>query len=88
VHTNIHKMKSGGEEVNLWIIIGGILGGLLLLLIIALVAWKLGFFRRKDRAKLEKLKRQSGFYNDSNRRSTKSTKSRSSSTGSSVKEKK
>lgn len=84
VQTPIYEVKTGGEEVNIWIIIGGVLGGLLLLLIIGIVAWKLGFFRRKDRAKLMALKRQSGFYDNSNRRSAKSTKSRTSSTGSST----
>ncbi|XP_025096222.1 integrin alpha-IIb-like [Pomacea canaliculata] len=51
------------EGINLWIIIGGILGGIVLLIIIALILKKLGFFRRADKAKLERLKRQSGYYN-------------------------
>ncbi|XP_076461383.1 integrin alpha-IIb-like isoform X2 [Babylonia areolata] len=73
------KRISGGDEINIWYIIGGLIGGLLLLVIIVLIAWRCGFFKRKNKAKLEKLKRQSGFY-DSNRSMKK--KGRASSSGS------
>nr|AVP12650.1 integrin alpha 1 [Littorina littorea] len=67
------KRVSSGDEINIWIIIGGVIGGLILLIIIAVVAWRLGFFARNDKAKLERLKRQSGFYE--NKGSVKSRKS-------------
>ncbi|XP_076461780.1 uncharacterized protein LOC143294235 [Babylonia areolata] len=78
VRTQIKRI-SGGDEINIWYIIGGVIGGLLLLVIIVLIAWRCGFFKRKNKAKLEKLKRQSGFY-DSNRSMKK--KGRASSSGS------
>ncbi|KAL8570344.1 hypothetical protein ACOMHN_035762 [Nucella lapillus] len=79
VATQIRRI-SGGDEINIWFIIGGIIGGLLLLLLIGLLAWKCGFFKREDKKRLEKLKRQSGFY-DSNR-SVKRKSQRASSSGS------
>lgn len=35
------------EEVPLWVILVSILAGLLLLVLIAIILWKLGFFKRK-----------------------------------------
>ncbi|XP_076461384.1 integrin alpha-IIb-like [Babylonia areolata] len=58
------KRISGGDEINIWYIIGGVIGGVLLLVIIVLIAWRAGFFKRKDKVRLERLKRQSGFYQD------------------------
>lgn len=61
VQTPIKKMTTA-DAINIWYIIAGVLGGLILLAFIAVLAWRLGFFKRTDKAKLEKLKRQSGFY--------------------------
>ncbi|KAL8570345.1 hypothetical protein ACOMHN_035763 [Nucella lapillus] len=54
------RRVSEGDEISIWYIVGGITGGLLLLL---LIGWY-GFFARKDKARLRKLKRDSGFYVD------------------------
>ncbi|XP_052096255.1 integrin alpha-9-like isoform X3 [Mytilus californianus] len=49
-------------RISLWIIIGGCLGGLALLVILGVVLWKVGFFQRKKKDDMNKWKRQSGYY--------------------------
>jgi LPXTG-motif cell wall-anchored protein len=39
VLTPLRKVSSG-DNINIWYIIGGIVGGLILLILIALLAWK------------------------------------------------
>ncbi|XP_041366760.1 integrin alpha-4-like [Gigantopelta aegis] len=61
VLTYIYIQRPGGS-VNIWIIIGSVLGGLLLFLILLLVLWRLGFFKRTKKVELQKWKRESGYY--------------------------
>ncbi|XP_063421101.1 integrin alpha-8-like [Mytilus trossulus] len=50
------------QSINLWIIVGGILAGIILLLVIGLVMWKVGFFKRKKREQVNEYKRKSQYY--------------------------
>ncbi|PVD29906.1 hypothetical protein C0Q70_09163 [Pomacea canaliculata] len=61
VATPIYKVTSF-TEISIWFIVGGVIGGLLALVIIAVILKKVGFFQRQDKARLERLKRQNGFY--------------------------
>ncbi|XP_025096217.1 integrin alpha-9-like isoform X1 [Pomacea canaliculata] len=61
VSTPIYYVRSR-SKVSIWIIVGGVVGGLLVLVVIIVVLRRLGFFRRADKARLQRLKRESGFY--------------------------
>lgn len=39
-------VQQGATGVSIWIIIGAVLAGLLLLVILVVVLWRLGFFKR------------------------------------------
>nr|XP_020461334.1 integrin alpha-11 isoform X1 [Monopterus albus] len=48
-HITLEIRKGGDYRIPTWIIIGSMLGGLLLLALLSLALWKLGFFRRQKR---------------------------------------
>lgn len=48
-HIVVEIRKEGDYRISIWIIIGSTLGGLLLLFLLILALWKLGFFRRQKR---------------------------------------
>uniref|UniRef100_A0A3P9LL28 Integrin subunit alpha 11 n=1 Tax=Oryzias latipes TaxID=8090 RepID=A0A3P9LL28_ORYLA len=48
-HIILEIRKQGDYRIPIWIIIGSTLGGLLLLALLSLALWKLGFFRRQKR---------------------------------------
>ncbi|KAM6942884.1 integrin alpha-11a isoform 2-T2 [Xenentodon cancila] len=48
-HIILEVRKEGDNRIPIWIIIGSTLGGLLLLALLSLALWKLGFFRRQKR---------------------------------------
>lgn len=50
------------DEINIWIIIGGCVGGVGLLIAVGVLLWKCGFFERQKKADVDKWKRQSGYY--------------------------
>ncbi|CAL1527686.1 unnamed protein product [Lymnaea stagnalis] len=56
--TPFHLVESGGK-INIWIIIGCAIAGLILIIIIVIVLWKLGFFKRKKHQEVEKWRRES-----------------------------
>ncbi|XP_030640561.1 integrin alpha-10 [Chanos chanos] len=47
--TVLEVLKGRSIPISLWILIGSIIGGLLLLALIIFILWKLGFFTRKQR---------------------------------------
>ncbi|KAM9764765.1 integrin alpha-11a isoform 1-T1 [Menidia menidia] len=48
-HIILEIRKEGDYRIPTWIIVGSTLGGLLLLALLSLALWKLGFFRRQKR---------------------------------------
>lgn len=48
-HIMLEIRKEGDYRISIWIIIGSTLGGLLLLALLSLALWKLGFFQRQKR---------------------------------------
>ncbi|KAJ8252301.1 hypothetical protein COCON_G00216130 [Conger conger] len=48
-HIILEIRKEGDHRIPIWIIIGSTLGGLLLLALLSLALWKLGFFQRQKR---------------------------------------
>ncbi|PVD29909.1 hypothetical protein C0Q70_09166 [Pomacea canaliculata] len=67
VDTVLRQVMSSHREINIWIIIGGVIGGLAALAIITVILRRLGFFRRADKLKLQRLKRESGYYDNRRR---------------------
>ncbi|KAM6910650.1 integrin alpha-10 isoform 1-T1 [Xenentodon cancila] len=51
--TALEVLKGRAIPISLWILIGSIIGGLLLLALIIFILWKLGFFTRKHRGEDE-----------------------------------
>uniref|UniRef100_A0A8D0CUJ4 Integrin subunit alpha 10 n=1 Tax=Sander lucioperca TaxID=283035 RepID=A0A8D0CUJ4_SANLU len=51
--SNLFFFSSISIPISLWILIGSIIGGLLLLALIIFILWKLGFFTRKQRGEDE-----------------------------------
>ncbi|KAF3691974.1 Integrin alpha-10 Precursor [Channa argus] len=51
--TVLEVLKGRAIPISLWILIGSIIGGLLLLALIIFILWKLGFFMRKHRGEDE-----------------------------------
>ncbi|XP_034030611.1 integrin alpha-10 [Thalassophryne amazonica] len=51
--TVLEVLKGRAIPISLWILIGSIIGGLLLLALIIFILWKLGFFTRKHRGEEE-----------------------------------
>lgn len=49
-------------EINLWLIIGSVIGGLVVFIVLGILLWKCGFFKREKKEKVDKWKRQSNFY--------------------------
>ncbi|XP_052435407.1 integrin alpha-10 [Carassius gibelio] len=47
--TVLEVLKGRSIPISLWILIGSIIGGLLLLALLVFILWKLGFFTRKQR---------------------------------------
>ncbi|XP_033844801.2 integrin alpha-11a [Periophthalmus magnuspinnatus] len=52
-HIVLEIRKAGDFRIPVWIIVGSTLGGLLLLALLSLALWKLGFFRRQKRREEE-----------------------------------
>ncbi|XP_059144978.1 integrin alpha-3-like [Physella acuta] len=55
--TKFHLVQTGGK-INIWIIIGCIAAGLVLITLIVLLLWKCGFFKRTKHDQVEQLKRE------------------------------
>ncbi|XP_007543808.1 integrin alpha-11-like [Poecilia formosa] len=51
--TILDLRKEGPSSIPIWIILGSSLGGLLLLCLVILGLWKLGFFKRRRRQEEE-----------------------------------
>ncbi|XP_033761424.1 integrin alpha-9-like [Pecten maximus] len=49
------------EDINIWIPIGAGIGGFVLFVIIGVILWKCGFFKRKKREEVQAWKRKSGY---------------------------
>uniref|UniRef100_A0A0B7BI22 Uncharacterized protein n=1 Tax=Arion vulgaris TaxID=1028688 RepID=A0A0B7BI22_9EUPU len=56
--TKFHLAQAGGK-INIWIIIGSVIAGLVLITIIVLIFWKLGFFKRQKHHEVEQWRRES-----------------------------
>ncbi|GFS23869.1 integrin alpha-9 [Elysia marginata] len=56
--TKFHLVESTGP-INIWIIIGSIIGGLVLITIVVLILWKAGFFKRNKHQQVAQWKRES-----------------------------
>ncbi|XP_071158944.1 integrin alpha-4-like isoform X1 [Mytilus edulis] len=50
------------EQINLWIIIGSSVGGLVLLVLLGVGLWKCGFFKRQKKEEVKEWKRKSNYY--------------------------
>uniref|UniRef100_UPI00398ECB0C integrin alpha-11a n=1 Tax=Pristiophorus japonicus TaxID=55135 RepID=UPI00398ECB0C len=59
-HITLQMTKQYESEVPLWIIIGSLLGGFLLLALLTLALWKLGFFQSAYRKRKESLAARNG----------------------------
>ncbi|CAL1527687.1 unnamed protein product, partial [Lymnaea stagnalis] len=44
--------------IRLWVIIGSVVAGLVLITILVIILWKFGFFKRTKRMELEDYKRE------------------------------
>lgn len=62
------------EELNLWPLIVGLSVGVLLMVLLAIALWKLGFFRRKKREELNQYKRKSYAYQRQSRALTRASR--------------
>ncbi|KAJ8313515.1 hypothetical protein KUTeg_008076 [Tegillarca granosa] len=67
------KVVTPSTKINIWIIIGGCLGGVALIIILGIILWRCGFFKRKQPKEFRDWKRQSM----RNRRSVRSSSSKS-----------
>lgn len=56
--TKFHLVESTGK-INIWIIIGSVIGGLFLITIVVLILWKAGFFKRNKHQQVAQWKRES-----------------------------
>ncbi|RUS69964.1 hypothetical protein EGW08_022272 [Elysia chlorotica] len=56
--TKFHLVESGGK-INIWIIIGSIIGGLILITIVVIILWRAGFFKRNKHQQVAQWKRES-----------------------------
>ncbi|KAK0070564.1 integrin alpha-4 [Biomphalaria pfeifferi] len=56
--TTFHFIQSGGK-INIWIIIGSVIAGLVLITIIVIILWKIGFFKRTKHLEVQRQKRES-----------------------------
>ncbi|VDI02252.1 integrin alpha 8 [Mytilus galloprovincialis] len=50
------------QEINLWIIVGSVIAGVVLFIVLGILLWKCGFFKREKKDKIDKWKRQSNFH--------------------------
>ncbi|XP_061185944.1 integrin alpha-4-like [Saccostrea echinata] len=62
------------QELNLWPLIVGLVVGVLLMVLLGIILWKLGFFRRKKREELDQYKRKSYAYQRQSRALLRATK--------------
>ncbi|XP_062600471.1 integrin alpha-4-like [Saccostrea cucullata] len=62
------------QELNLWPLIVGLVVGVLLMILLGIILWKLGFFRRKKREELDQYKRKSYAYQRQSRALLRATK--------------
>ncbi|XP_013088231.2 integrin alpha-8-like isoform X1 [Biomphalaria glabrata] len=51
--TSFHFVQPG-DQVNIWIIIGSLMASLIVLAIVCVILWKVGFFKRTQRLELQK----------------------------------
>ena len=56
------NIQDTSEAINLWVIVGSVIGALVVFVVLGVILWKCGFFKREKKDKLEKWKRQSNFY--------------------------
>ncbi|KAK0070557.1 integrin alpha-4 [Biomphalaria pfeifferi] len=56
--TQFHVMASV-SKINIWIIIGSVIGGLALITVIVIILWKVGFFERTKHREVQRQKRES-----------------------------
>ncbi|XP_072421358.1 integrin alpha-11a isoform X1 [Chiloscyllium punctatum] len=66
----LHLTKQYESEVSIWIIIGSLLGGLLLLALLILALWKLGFFQSAYRRRKEAMATGNGSIEQSSKKGT------------------
>ncbi|XP_046565305.1 integrin alpha-3-like [Haliotis rubra] len=73
IMTPIYPENPPGK-VNIWIIIGSVLAAIVILIIIFIVLWKCGFFKREKKGKVQKWKRESGYYGRNQSRAPRNSK--------------
>ncbi|KAK3588109.1 hypothetical protein CHS0354_012167 [Potamilus streckersoni] len=66
----ISQISIPPNDINIWIIIGSVAGGILLLIIVIIILWKCGFFKRKKHQELQQYKRESLYKRKSIKMST------------------
>ncbi|KAL3831428.1 hypothetical protein ACJMK2_023179, partial [Sinanodonta woodiana] len=55
----ISQISIPPDDVNIWIIIGSVAGGVVLLIIVIIILWKFGFFKRKQHKQVLHFKKES-----------------------------
>ncbi|KAL3831425.1 hypothetical protein ACJMK2_023176 [Sinanodonta woodiana] len=66
----ISQISIPPDDVNIWIIIGSVAGGIVLLIIVIIILWKCGFFKRKQHNEIQNYKRESLYKRKSTRMSS------------------
>ncbi|KAH3689394.1 hypothetical protein DPMN_191452 [Dreissena polymorpha] len=72
--TFVIDAESVMNEVNIWIIIGAVLGAVVLLIIVGIILWRCGFFKRSQKHDQVKKWKQDGLYNRENIRMSQANK--------------
>ncbi|XP_067650565.1 integrin alpha-4-like [Haliotis asinina] len=73
VMTPIYPENPPGK-VNIWIIVGSVIGAVILLILIFIVLLKCGYFKREKKGKVQKWKRESGYYGRNQSRAPRNSK--------------
>ncbi|KAL3831423.1 hypothetical protein ACJMK2_023174 [Sinanodonta woodiana] len=55
----ISQISIPPDDINIWIIIGSVAGGIVLLIIVIIILWKCGFFKRKQHTEIQNYMRES-----------------------------
>ncbi|KAK3588113.1 hypothetical protein CHS0354_012170 [Potamilus streckersoni] len=66
----ISQISIPPNDINIWIIIGSVAGGILLLIIVIIILWKCGFFKRKQHKQIQHYKKESLYKRKSARMSS------------------
>ncbi|KAK3588110.1 hypothetical protein CHS0354_012167 [Potamilus streckersoni] len=66
----ISQISIPPNDINIWIIIGSVAGGILLLIIVIIILWKFGFFKRKQHKQILHFKKESLYQRKSSRSSS------------------